>query len=68
MALWGRRELPAQEEGMPAVQRWIAEHVVELVIAQVGEDVEPLGATSDIGSAALVFEHEVRRAVATEPT
>jgi hypothetical protein len=41
---------------MPAAQRWIAEHVVELVIAQVGEDVEPLRATSDIESAALVFE------------
>jgi len=53
---------------MPAAQRWIAEHVVELVIAQVGEDVEPLEATSDIESAALVFEDQVRRAVATEAT
>jgi hypothetical protein len=48
MALWGGRELPAQQEGMPATQQWIADHVVELVIAQVGEDVEPLGATGDM--------------------
>jgi hypothetical protein len=68
MALWGGRELPAQREGMPTAQRWIADHVVELVIAQVGEDVEPLGATGDIEPTALVFEHQGRRAVAAEPT
>ena len=68
MALRGRRELPTQQEGMPPTQRWIAEHVVELVTAQVGEDVEPLRATSDIEPAALVFEDQVRRAVATEAT
>jgi hypothetical protein len=68
MALWGRRELPAQQERMPAAQRWVADHVVELIIAQVGEDVEPLGTTSDIEPTALVFEDQVRRAVATEPT
>ena len=68
MALWGGRELPAHQEGRPTAQQWIADHVVELVIAQVGEDVELLGATGDIEPTALVFEHQVRRAVATEPT
>jgi hypothetical protein len=53
---------------VPAAQRWIADHVVELVIAQVGEDVEPLGATCDVEPTALVFEYQVCRAVATEPT
>ena len=68
VALWDWRELPAQQEGMPAAQRCIAEHVVELVIAQVGEDVEPLGTTGDVEPMALVFEDQVRRAVATKPT
>jgi hypothetical protein len=39
-----------------------------LFIAQVGEDVESLGATGDIELTALVFEYQVCRAVATEPT
>jgi hypothetical protein len=63
VSLWGGRELAAQQEGMPAPQRWVADQVVEPVIAQVGEDVEPVGTAGDIELTTLVFEHQFGRAV-----
>jgi hypothetical protein len=65
--LWDGRELVAKHQGIPAAERRVADEVVEVVIAELGEDVEPIRAAANVQPPAVVFQDQGGRGVAIEP-
>jgi hypothetical protein len=63
VSLWDGRELIAQHEGIPAAERRVADEIIEVVVAELGEDVEPVRAAAEVEPTAVVFQDQGGRGV-----